>query len=111
MPVVKRSAESVPLLPLVGLLVTLLLPLFQARVELVSSAYDGIFLMFDNLEDQGLELLCPPNYVELRDLFLWRYYFLCPKFLHVALVEPDGATFDFLCVVRCCSLVIFWVLG
>ena len=37
--------------------------------------------------------------------------FLRLKFLHVALVELEGATFDFLRVVRCRSLVIFRALG
>ena len=67
--------------------------------------------MFDNLGDQELELLCPPSCVELWDLFLWRYYLLCPKFLHVALVELEDAISDSLGIVRCHSLVIFRALG
>ena len=59
--------------------------------------------MFNNLGDQESELLCPPSYVELRDLFL--------KFLHVALVEMEDAIIGSLCVVRFRSLVIFRVLG
>ena len=66
----------VPLLLLVMLLGVLLWLLSQATVELVSYIRDGIFLMFDNLGDQESELLCPPNYVELRDLFLRRCFFV-----------------------------------
>ena len=55
---------------------------------------DGIFLRFDNLGDQELELLCPPNSVELQDLFLQQYLTLHPKFLHEALMELEDATFD-----------------
>ena len=80
-------------------------------MEYVRSFHDGIFQMFNNLGDQGSELLCPPNYVELRDLFLRQYYFLRPKFLHVARVELEGVIADFLHVVRCRSLVIFRALG
>ena len=69
-PVVVQSVLALPLLP-VGLLGVSTWPLFQARVEPVGSVRDGMFLMFDNLEDQESELLCPPSYVELRDLFLW----------------------------------------
>ena len=80
-------------------------------MELVSSVRDGMFLMFDNLGDQESELLCPPSYVEQRDLFLRWYFLLHPKFPHVALVELEGAIVDSLCIVRCHSLVIFWALG
>ena len=66
----------VPLLLLFMLLGVLLWLLSQATVELVSYVRDGIFLMFDNLGDQESELLCPPNYVELRDLFLRRCFFV-----------------------------------
>ena len=69
-----------------------------------------MFLTFDNLEDQESELLCWPNSVELRDLFL-RWYFLHLKFLHVAPVELEGAIVDSLHAVRCHSLGIFRVLG
>ena len=110
MPVVVRLVP-VLLLPPVELLGVLLWPLSQARVEHGSFIRDGMFLMFDNLGDQELELLCPPNSVEQRDLFLRCYFLLLRKFLHVALMEQEGAIVDSLHVVRCRSLVIFWVLG
>ena len=72
---------------------------------------DGIFLRFDNLGDQESELLCLPNSVELWDLFLQWYFVPHLKFLHVALKELEGAIIDSLHTVRCCSLVIFRVLG
>ena len=81
------------------------------RVELVCSIRDGKFLMFDNLGDQELELLCPPSYVELCDLFLLWYFLLHLKYLHVVPMEPEGAIIGSLHVVRCRSLVIFRVLG
>ena len=80
-------------------------------MECVHSVRDEMFLTFDNLEDQESELLCPPNPVELWDLFLQWYFLLHPKFLHVALVELEGAIIDSLRIVRCRSLVIFWALG
>ena len=83
----------------------------QAVVGLSGFAHDGIFLKFNNLEDQESELLCPPNPVELWDLFLQWYFLLHPKFLHVALSELEGVIVDSLRAVRCCSLVIFRVLG
>ena len=110
MPVVVRLVP-VLLLPPVKLLGVLLWPLSQARVEHGSFICDGMFLMFDNLGDQESELLCPPNSVEQQDLFLRCYFLLLPKFLHVALMEQEGAIVDFLHVVRCCSLVIFQALG
>ena len=64
----------VPLLLLSVLLGVLLWQSFQARVELIGSTHDGISQMFDNLGDQELELLCPPNSVELWDLFLQWYF-------------------------------------
>ena len=93
------------------LLGALLWRLFQARVELVNSVRDGKFLMFDSLGDHELELLCLPNSVEQQDLFLWWYFLLHPKFLHLALVELEDAIIGSLRVVRCHSLVIFWALG
>ena len=109
MPVVVRFVPVLPLL-LFEQLGALLWSLFQARVELVSFVCDGMFPKFGNLEDQESELLCLPNSMELQGLFL-RWYPLHPKFLHVALVELEGAIFDSLLVVRCRSLVIFQVLG
>ena len=47
--------------------------------------------MSGNLGVQESELLRPPNSVELRDLFLQWYLILRPKFLHVALMELEGA--------------------
>ena len=70
-----------------------------------------MFLMFNNLGDQESELLCPPNSVEQWDLFLQCYFLLLPKFLHVALMEQEGAIVDSLHVVWCRSLVIFRALG
>ena len=67
--------------------------------------------MFNNLGDQESELLCLPNSVELWDLFLQWYFVPHLKFLHVALKELEGAIIDSLHTVRCCSLVIFRVLG
>ena len=101
----------VPLLLLFESLGVLLWQLSQARVGLVSSVHDGMFQMFNNLGDQESELLCPPNSVEQRDLFLWWYFLLHPKFLHVAPVELEGAIVGSLHVVRYRSLVIFWALG
>ena len=109
-PKVVRFVPDLPLLLIMLLGVSPLL-LYQVRVELVSSIRDGMFQMFDNLEDQESELLCPPSSVEPRDLFLRWYFLLHPKFLHVALVEPEGVIIDSLRVARCCSLVIFRVLG
>ena len=79
-------------------------------VGLSGFSCDGMFLMFNNLEDQELELLCLPNSVEQRDLFL-QWYLLHLKFLHVARMELEGAIFDSLHVVRCRSLEIFQALG
>ena len=109
-PMVVRSVPG-PLQLLFMLLGASLWLLSQARVEFIDFARDGIFLMFDNLEDQESELLCPPNFVELRGLFLRWYFFLHLKFLHVALVELEGAIVGSLRVVRYRSLVIFRVLG
>ena len=80
-------------------------------MELVGSIRDGMFLMFNNLGDQGSGPLCPPSYMEQRDSFLWWHFLLHPKFLHVAPVELEDAIIDSLHVVRCRSLVIFRVLG
>ena len=99
------------LLPLSKLSGVLLWPLFQVRVELVSSSRDGKSLMFDNLGDQESELLCLPNSMEQWDLFLRWYFLLHLKFLHVALMEPEDAIFDSLRVARCRSLMIFQALG
>ena len=110
---VPKVVWFVPDLPL--LLVVLLgvspLLLYQVRVELVSSVHDGMFQMFNNLEDQESELLCLPSSVEPQDLFLQWYFLLHPKFLHVALTEPEGVIVDSLRVARCHSLVIFRALG
>ena len=79
--------------------------MFPALVGLSSFAHDGMFLKFDNLEDQESELLCLPNSVELPDLFLRWYFLLHSKCLHVALVELEDAIFDSLRVVRCRSFI------
>ena len=110
MPVVVQLVP-VLLLPPVELLGVLLWPLSQARVEHRSFICDGMFLMFDNLGDQESELLCPPNSVEQRDLFLQCYFLLLPTFFHVALMEQEGAIVDSLHVEWCRSLVIFRALG
>ena len=110
MPVVVQLVP-VLLLPPVELLGVLLWPLSQARVEHRSFIRDGMFLMFDNLGDQESELLCLPNSVEQQDLFLQCYFLLLPMFLHVALMEQEGAIVDSLHVVWCRSLVIFRALG
>ena len=84
---------------------------YQALVVLARFSRDGMFVMSGSLGDQESEFLHPPQLVGLRDLFLRRYLILRPKFLHVALVELEGATFDSLRIVRCRSLEIFRALG
>ena len=71
----------------------------------------GRFVMSNNLEGQESKLLCPPNSVGQRNLFLQWYLILCLKFLHVALVELEGAIFGSLHVVRYHSLGICQALG
>ena len=110
MPVVVQSVPVLIPLP-VGSLGVLPSFQYQVKVEYISFFHDGIFLMFDNLGDQGSELLCPPNSVEQRDLFLQWYFLLHPKFLHVALAELEDAIIGSLHVVRYRSLVISWALG
>ena len=110
MPVVVQFVPD-PLQLLYELLVDVPYALSLVVAVLRGFVRDGIFLRFDNLGDQESELLCPPNSVELWDLFLWWYFVPHPKFLHVALEELEGAIVDSLHTVRCRSLVTFWVLG
>ena len=49
---------------------------------------------------QESELLHPPNSVESWDLFLQWYLILRPKFLHVALMDLEGAIIGSLSVVN-----------
>ena len=93
----------VPLQPLSMVDYQILMRVFAALVVLAHFSHNGRFVMFGNLGDQESGLLCPPSYVELRDLILQRYYFLHPKFLHEAPVELEDAIFDSLHIVRCCS--------
>ena len=60
-------------------------------MPLACFTHDGRSGMSSNLGVQELELLRPPNSVESRDLFLQWYLILHPKFLHVALMELEGA--------------------
>ena len=82
-----------------------------AWVVLTSFVRDGRFPKLYSLEVRGLVSQPPLGFVEVRDLFLRWYFLLHPKFLHEAQVEPEDAIFDSLRIVRCCSLVIFRVLG
>ena len=93
----------VPLQPLSVVDYQILMRVFAALVVLAHFSHNGRFVMFSNLGDQESGLLCPPSYVELRDLILWQYYFLHPKFLHEAPVELEDVIFDSLHIVRCRS--------
>ena len=93
----------VPLQPLGMVDYQILMRVFAALVVLAHFSHNGRFVMFSNLGDQESGLLCPPSYVELQDLILRQYYFLCPKFLHEAPVELEDAIFDSLHIVRCHS--------
>ena len=99
--VVQFVPVPLPLLSLVDCQITL--QVFLALEVLASFARDGSFPKFYNLEVQewvSQPLFC---FVEVRDLFLRRYLFLHPKFLHEAQVELEGAIIDSLRTVRCRS--------
>ena len=49
--------------------------------------------------------------MEVRDLFLWRYFVLRLKYLHEARVEHQGAIVGSLRTARCRCMVTFRVLG
>ena len=72
---------------------------------------DGIFPKLYSLEVQELEFQPLQCFMEVRDLFLRRYFLLRPKFLHEAPVEHQGAIVDSLHIVRCRCMVIFPALG
>ena len=80
-------------------------------VVLAGFTHDGRFLKSYNLE--GREWVFRPllQFVEVRDLFLWQYFLLCPKFLHEAHMELLDAIVDSLRIVRCHYMEIFRALG
>ena len=84
---------------------------YLALVVLASFVHGGNFPKLSSSE--VLEWVFRPllRFVEVQDLFLWRYFLLHPKFLHEAPVERLGAIFGSLCTVRCRYMVIFRVLG
>ena len=84
---------------------------YPALVVLLGFVRDGKFLKPCSLGVQEWEFRPLLQFVEVRDLFLRRYFLLRPKCLREALVEHRGAIFDFLRIVRCCCMVIFRVLG
>ena len=84
---------------------------YPALAVLASFVHDGRFLKFYNLGVQEWVFQPLLQFVEWQDLFLRRYYFLCPKFPHVALVEHLGAIIDSLRIVRYRCMVIFQALG
>ena len=84
---------------------------YPALVVLSGFVRDGRFLKPYNLGVQEWVFRPLLQFVEVRDLFLRRNDFLRPKCLCGAPVERQGAIIDFLRIVRCRCMVIFWVLG
>ena len=80
-------------------------------MELAGFVHDGSFLKLYSLEVQGSVSQPLLGFVEVRDLFLRRYFLLCLKFLHKARVERQDVIINSLRVVRCRYMVIFRVLG
>ena len=74
-----------------------------ALAVLAGFAHGGSFL---KLYSSGVQESVPQpllGFVEVRDLFLRWYCFLCPKVLHEAQVELEDAIVDSLRIVRCRS--------
>ena len=84
---------------------------YPALVVPSGFVHDGRFLKSYNLGVQEWVFRPLLQFVEVRDLFLRRYYLLRPKCLLEALVEHRGAIFGSLRTVRCRYMVIFRVLG
>ena len=76
---------------------------YPASAVLAGFVCDGMFPKLYSLEVQGSVSQPPHWFVKKRDLFLRRYSLLRPKFLHEALVEPEGAIVGSLRTVRCRS--------
>ena len=105
------QSAPVPLLPPFLVDCQRALRVYLASVVLRDFARGGRLPKLHNLGVQGSESRPQPRFRGVWDLFLRRYNFLRPKFLHVAWVEHQGATVGSLHVVRCHYMVIFRVLG
>ena len=80
---------------------------FPALVALASFVRDGNSLKLCSLGVQEWVFRPLLQFVDVRDLFLRRYYFLRPKCLHEAPVEHQGAIVGSLRIVRYHYMVIF----
>ena len=84
---------------------------YPALAVLAGFVNDGRFLRFYSLGVLESVFQPLPQFVEVRDLFLRRYFLLHPTFLHEAPVECLGVINGSLRIVRCRYMVIFRVLG